>query len=127
MPLPLQEGKDLVDKAIPNFVPDLERLLPEAKRRALDRGTAYRACAAAHRVEYAELHHEIQMWHFTLMFIEYVAGLLVQKAENNHCYIHRPCPETKKLHLDMARDFKKAIEDLLRDVQSEIDRVQALP
>jgi hypothetical protein len=127
MPLPLEEGKDLVNKAMPLHVPNLERLLPAAVQRALDRRTAYRACAAAHRVEYTENHHEIQVWHFAIMFIEYTAGLILQKAEDNHCYMHRPCAETKKLHLDMARDFKKAIEEVLRDVQTEIDRVQAIP
>jgi len=121
----IQHGKTVTDGSMPLRLPSLEKMLPYAVKRAQDLQTIYLDRKQDCGVEYTENHHEIQMWHLALLQAEYVAGLLVQKVEDGHCYHHKPCDETAKLHLTMLRDYKKALEELTGDIQKEIDRVEA--
>jgi hypothetical protein len=64
------------------------------------------------------------MWHNIVLQIEWLAWLLVDKAEQGHCYKHKPCPDTATLHLRMAKDFKSTVETLLKTIDGEITRVE---
>jgi hypothetical protein len=69
---------------------------------------------------------EIQMWLFARMLSEYVAGLLLQKADEGHCQNHRqppdyrPCQDTKPMHFEMARRFRDDLSDLVRQINARL-------
>jgi hypothetical protein len=76
-------------------------------------------------VDYGEGHHEILMWHISLMFAEYVAGMLELKAKDGHCRSHpKPCALTRELHLKMLRRFKADLEALICEIDG-VDNASA--
>jgi hypothetical protein len=70
------------------------------------------------------------MWLFARMLGEYVAGLLLQKADEGHCQNHRkppdyrPCADTKPMHLEMARWFRDDLSDLVRQIDARLDALE---
>ncbi|GIW80257.1 MAG: hypothetical protein KatS3mg105_2064 [Gemmatales bacterium] len=120
----LKDGRRDVTAALPPFRPDLGKLAALAQGRASLFKMTYRQCAATCGVEYTPQHHEIEMWVLALMFSEYTADLILDKAEDGHCYAHKPCNATSAVHLQMARDFKKQLEELVNEIGDRIDAVQ---
>lgn len=122
----LKDGRRDVTAVLPPIRPDLDKLVALARGRAQLFKMAYQQCAAACGVEYTHQHHEIEMWVFTLMFGEYTADLILEKAEHGHCYVHKPCDATSDMHLQMARDFKKKLEELVQEIGTRIVAVEAV-
>jgi len=67
---------------------------------------------------------EIAIWQISLMFVEYLAGMLREKAEK-HCYDKemnqshgRPCPNSKKVHLEMLKRYADDLEKLLNQIRA---------
>src|SRR5436190_15633749 len=120
----LDDGKRDVTAVLPPMRPDLNRLAGLAQGRAQVLKVAYNKCAAECGVEYTPQHHEIEMWMFTLMFGEYTADLILQKAADGHCYAHKPCLATSDMHLQMARDLKKDLEQLVTQIGQRIEEVE---
>jgi hypothetical protein len=72
--------------------------------------------AATCQVGYNDGSHEIAIWHISLMFAEYVAGMLRKKAEEGHCRQQKPCALTRELHLRMLARFKADLQALVKEI-----------
>jgi hypothetical protein len=124
--MPIKEGLQLVGSAFTPFYHDpyfilpapIKTLEPDASRRAMQGGTVFTDRQASCGVVYTEGHHEILIWHISLMFAEYVAGMLAKKAEDGHCRNHKkPCDLTRNLHLKMLARFKADLLALVKEIE----------
>ena len=124
--MPIQEGLQLVGSAVTPFYYDpyftlpapISTLEPDASRRATQTGTVFTDRFASCGVHYTAGHHEISIWHISLMFAEYVAGMLAKKAEDGHCRTHqKPCDLTRELHLRMLGRFKADLLALVKEIE----------
>jgi len=120
----LKDGRRDVTAVLPPFRPDLDKLSSLARGRAQLFNLNYRGCAASCGVEYTHEHHEIEMWVFTLMFGEYTADLILDKPEAGHSYAHKPCDATCDMNIQMARDFRKHLEQLVKEIGDRITYVE---
>jgi hypothetical protein len=127
--MPIPDGLRHVDSALKEFycpvanafhLPrPLQTLVPDATARARQTGTVFPDCAASCDVDYAEGHHEIVIWHISLKFAEYVAGMLELKAKDGHFRSHqKPCALTRDLHRKTLRRFKADLEGLIREIDN---------
>jgi hypothetical protein len=124
--MPFTDGKNGVNKCISPF-PDLTLLAQHAKQRAQQAGTEYRQCQQDCNVDYTTDHLEVQWWHNVTLQIEWLAWLLLDKAEQGHCHKHvKPCEHTGPLHLQMVRDFMATLQQLLNNMDHEIKRVEQI-
>lgn len=134
--MPIREGlqavKDMTELAgtrTAQLPAELYRplMLQEIQNRAQQFLDCYRTCRdnkGDHCLAYCGANHEVQTWHIGLMFIEYVAGLLLKKAEDGHCYAENRtnpvCEFSRAMHLRMLGELQ---EDL-RKLADEIDRLR---
>jgi len=133
----IKEGLRLVRSAFTPFYLDPHFIFPapiktlesDASRRATQTGTVFMDCATSCQVRYNEGHHEISIWHISLMFAEYVAGMLAQKAEDGHCRNHKkPCALTRELHLRALARFKADLLALVKEIEDiEMKEVPTWP
>src|SRR5438552_1191910 len=68
---------------------ELAPLFPQVQQRAKQFDKCYHTCTddkGDRCLAYTFRSHELEMWHIGLMFVEYVAALLLKKAEEGHCY-----------------------------------------
>lgn len=132
MPVPngMREVKNLMEddgKKPANIPVDLFRLRPEARKRVVSFTNCATTChdGAGHFLGYDSSCHEMETWHIGLMFIEYVAGLLLEKAKEANCYAKnktiQACAFSRNMHLDMLKKLKGD----LRELADEIDRIEA--
>ena len=112
----LRDGRRDVTAVLPPLRPDLEKLATLARGRAELFSMVYDQCAATCGVGYTPQHHEIEMWMFSLMLSESTADLILDKAQDGHCYVHKPCNATSDMHLRMGNDFKAALESLVKEI-----------
>jgi len=61
-----------------------------------------------------------------LLFAEYLAGLLAQKAAEGHCQQpgHPPCAAMAKGHMTMLRRFKKDLQKLIDEICEAEEEVE---
>jgi hypothetical protein len=121
----------IVHGTIPATFPVLEKLQPTAQGLAQATAasatrprTEYNDLAASCGVQYTASHYEIVMWYICILLSGALAGLLLKKAENEHCYRHSPCNDSAKLHLEIVTDFVAAIDRLSGEIKAEIARIK---
>jgi len=128
--MPIRDGQ----RAVKNLVEDngrraartpaeLSPLLPEVQRRAKEFYECYESCRdnkGDHCLAYDGRNHEIEMWHLGLMFLEYVAGLFLDKAEKGHCYAENRsnpvCSFSRDMHLRMVAVLKDDLCKLVDEI-----------
>ena len=144
--MPIQAGKTVVNQILtqPNW--DMRQLLAAAAQRVaamtggpnLVQGTPFGlpACGTTYGAGPGWCSQEMAAWGLSLLFAEYLAGLLAEKVEDGHCQTHRkppdfePCPEMAKEHKRMLGDFRKALEELAQEIavlESGLKVPQPLP
>ncbi len=102
----------------------LKLLLPEVQRRDQLQGAAvFNDCFnTCNGLRYYHECHEIRMWHVGLMFCEYVAGLIADKARIGHCHAkektNRHCSMGRALHLKMLARFKEDLAEVIQQIAS---------
>jgi hypothetical protein len=100
----------------------LRLLLPEVERRTQLPGAAVfdDCCNTCNGLRYYHECHEIRMWYVGLMFAEYVAGLIADKAKIGHCHakkkINRHCSMGRALHLKMLARFKQDLAEVIQQI-----------
>jgi hypothetical protein len=130
--MPIQDGLEAVKALVegggkrPAQTPgELAPLLEEVKKRASNFLDCYPTCRdnkGDRCLAYTPQSHESEMWHLGLLFIEYVAGLLLDKARIGHCYAETRTNPVCALSRDMHLKMLAALKDDLRRLADEIDR-----
>jgi hypothetical protein len=65
-----------------------------------------------------KLTHEIEVWHIGILFLEYVFGLIAQKATEGQCHNHpKPCPQGKEFHREVVTHLKEDLKLLLGEIE----------
>jgi hypothetical protein len=117
--MPLQDGFQLVDKALKankfNLPLSVAALLPDAADRGKRAGTIFGRdeCETGYL---PGVHHELEVWHVSLMLAEYLAWLIGEKVKDGHCKHHKPCSEMRKEHKRMLRTYKETLEKLAGEI-----------
>jgi hypothetical protein len=132
--MPIRKGQTAVNKLVTDdgkrtaqtpaeFAP----LLPEAHKRARQFDDCYLTCRdnkGDRCLAYPPHSHELEMWHLGLMLVEYVAGLLLDKAKIGHCYAETRTNPVCSLSRDMHLKMLAALKDDLRALADEIQTLE---
>jgi hypothetical protein len=111
-----------------HFQSPLSGLQVAASARAVATQTQFISCASSCTVAYVSGNHEIQVCHTGLMFLEYVAGLLRDKAKPGHCRNHpKPCKLTRELHVQVLEEMKAQIDALGTEIEKVLAEVPNWP
>jgi hypothetical protein len=100
-----------------DWTASMAQLEVAAQARAAARGPDYRLLACG--LDYSPGHQELHVWHLCLLFAEYTAGILAQKAVEAHCSTSTHgtlCPRASDLHLRMVRHFRRDLKDLIGEI-----------
>ncbi len=122
----VQEGWNIVKEALEKiynpstgfvYPEPLKSIIPHANERA--KRTVFREpdCSLEYSVSRAS--NELAFWQVSLMFVEYVAGMLADKAGKDcHNPLHsRPCEQSRELHFQMLRRFLEDLEKLSNEIR----------
>ena len=94
-------------------------VVPHAKHRANDMVFQNPNCQIGYAITDKEASNELVFWEVSLMFVEYVAGMLADKA-GKHCRneLHpKPCPQAQ-LHHDILRKYIDDLERLTNEIRT---------
>ncbi|MBI1917022.1 MAG: hypothetical protein HYS12_20120 [Planctomycetes bacterium] len=126
--MPVQEGWNIVKAALDKiynssegfvYPEPLKSIMRHADERA--KRTVFRepGCSLEYSVSDAKASNELAFWQVSLMFVEYVAGMLADKAGKDcHNPLHsKPCEQSRELHLQMLRAFFDDLEKLSNEMR----------
>jgi hypothetical protein len=129
--MPIDEGWRVVKEALDKiynptdgfvYPEPLKSVVPIASERAREMVFQQLACQVGYAVTPREQSNELVFWHLSLMFVEYVAGMLSDKA-GKHCRngLHpKPCPESEELHHQMLRRLIDDLERLTNEIRTKL-------
>jgi hypothetical protein len=124
----IEQGMKLVDSIIMRPRPEqaLPELIDAAREMAKTDNIRYRwdVCKTEYSPE--GKNHEIDVWNLSLMYAQYLAGLLALKAAEGHCQTkaHIPCKEMANSHMYMFNAFKSSLEALVKEMGELEQRVK---
>jgi hypothetical protein len=125
--MPIREGWSIVKEALDKFYNPtsgfvypgpLASIVPHAQKRAKDIVFQRPNCHVGYAITEEEASNELVCWELSLMFVEYVAGRLTDKA-GKHCRngLHpKPCPESAELRHVMPRKYIDDLERLTNQI-----------
>jgi hypothetical protein len=126
--MPVQEGWKIVKEALEKiynsstgfvYPEPIKSILPHAVERAKDIAFREGACSLGYNGSSPKPPNELAIWQLSLMFVEYVAGMLADKAGKD-CYnpLHsKPCERSCELHFQMLRRFLEDLEKLSSEIR----------
>lgn len=129
--MPVQEGWNVVKEALDKiynptsgfvYPEPLASVVPHAQRRAKDMVFQQPNCQVGYAVTDKGASNELVFWEVSLMFVEYVAGMLADKA-GKHCRngLHpKPCAESAELHYEMLRKYIDDLERLTNEIRLQL-------
>jgi hypothetical protein len=124
----IEDGMKQVDKILMKPRPEhaLSELVDAARQKAKKDAVRYRwdACETGYSPETPN--HEIDVWNLSLMYAQYLAGLLALKAAEGHCQTmsHLPCKTMANAHMYMFNAFKSSLESLVKEMSELEQRVK---
>ena len=128
--MPIEDGMNAVRKVMEpggqpaNIPPALHQLRTEVQKRAKEFLDCYPTCRdnkGDRCLAYQKTAHENDVWQIGIMFLEYVAGLLIDKAKKGHCYAEATtkgvCSRSRTMHLEMVAQLKSDIGKLVEEIE----------
>jgi hypothetical protein len=126
--MPVQEGWNIVKAALDKiynpstgfvYPEPLKSIMPHADERAKRMAFGQPDCGLDYRVSDTQASNEVAIWQVSLMFVEYVAGMLADKAGKDcHNPLHaKPCDRSRVLHFEMLRRYLEDLEKLGNEIR----------
>ncbi len=129
--MPVQEGSKAVTDCLTGNntkKPDIPGVLHPLRTQVNARAASFADCYLSCRdstgqscLFYGPCNHESEIWHVGLMFVEYVARLLLNKARIGHCYAQNRtnpvCSFSRDMHLKMLKAIRNDLCKLAKEIE----------
>jgi hypothetical protein len=140
--MPVQRGWNVVKQALDKvynsttgfvYEEPLKSIMPDADERAKRLHFLQSECGLEYRITGPQPANEVAIWEVSLMFVEYVAGMLADKAGKD---CHNPthtklCEKSRDFHHEMLRKYVDDLERLTNEIhllvplRPGVDRIPA--